>query len=190
MVLVAHSGDLDAAFQALARDEQSKKAKAHVVGPGAAARACLMPPTQDELAERPANEKARCLRAESCFWSALMLDASGRLRPAPHSVDNGAAAWAPIGSLGRMLPGSFSGRWRVLLCSSSHFSSFSRPCATRSVATIAMIIIAAVPLQQAIRESPERRLQEAVRTLMRPHIPTKILKEQVVQRKAALLRVF
>ena len=78
MVLVAHMGwvcagqclcyDLDAALQAQPQPQgmapdKSKKAKAHVVGPGAAARACLMPPTQDELAERPAKEKARCLSA-------------------------------------------------------------------------------------------------------------------------------
>ena len=115
MVLVAHMGwvcagqwpcyDLDAALQVqpqpqgMAPDE-SRKTKAHVVGPGAAARACFMPPAQDESAERPAKEKARCL-------SALLLDctrdASGQLRPAPRSVDNGAAAWAPIGSLGGVL---------------------------------------------------------------------------------------
>ena len=70
--------------------------------------------------------------------------------------------------------------------------------------TLAATVIAAVQLQQAkndaerakrdseraFRESPEGRLQEAVRALMRPHIPTKMPKEQVVQRKAALLRLF
>ncbi|CAE7515728.1 unnamed protein product [Symbiodinium pilosum] len=126
--------------------DESRKTKAHVVGPGAAARACFMPPAQDESAERPAKEKARCL-------SALLLDctrdASGQLRPAPRSVDNVIAA--------------------------------------------AGTVIAAVQLQQAkrdseraFRESPEGRLQEAVRRMMRPHEPAKG-KEQVVARKAAVV---
>ena len=73
-----------------------------------------------------------------------------------------------------------------------------------TVIAAAGTVIAAVQLQQAkndaerakrdseraFRESPEGRLQEAVRALMRPRIPTKMPKEQVVQRKAALLRLF
>ena len=58
--------------------------------------------------------------------------------------------------------------------------------------TLAGTVIAAVQLQQAkrdseraFRESPEGRLQEAVRRMMRPHEPAKG-KEQVVARKAAV----